>query len=136
LHTGRGLEILPKERFIPQTSVPLLAINIFKQLIVVNNPFIWWKQLRKLFYRLYMKTVEHTSSDYTSFWETVGSVAAVTAAIAFGVLHIVTAKEKQSRGEMDTTDYLLRNQANRNRLLAAVERDKNRQFISRDLIEV
>jgi PHD/YefM family antitoxin component YafN of YafNO toxin-antitoxin module len=37
---------------------------------------------------------------------------------------------------MDTTDYLLRNQANRNRLLAAVERDKNRQFISRDLIEV
>lgn len=80
-----------------------------------------------------MKTSLYPIKDHSPLLGKVGAVAAVAAAVALGVLRLVDASAKDE-DEMDTTDYLLRNEANRSRLLAAVERDKNRQFIAHELL--
>ncbi|MBF9222793.1 hypothetical protein [Hymenobacter ruricola] len=75
-----------------------------------------------------------TSHPYGPLLEKVGSVFAIAAAIAFGTARLLDAG-KDEEEEMDATDHLLRTPANRRRLLAAVERDKNRQLIARQPLE-
>lgn len=78
-----------------------------------------------------MKTSPSPTSSYAPLLEKVGGVLAITAAIAFGTARLLEAARKdEAEDEMDTTDYLLRTEASRRRLLAAVERDQNRQLIA------
>ena len=76
--------------------------------------------------------------QYSPLLEKVMGVAALTTAIAFGVLHLInTASEQEAEedlDEVDTTDYLLRS-PNRERLLAAIERDRKGLYVQYDLIE-
>ena len=79
-----------------------------------------------------MKTILRPANSQSLLLGKLGAATAVAAAVALGVLHLVDSSDKEE--ELDTTAYLLRNEANRRRLLAAVERDKNRQLVARELL--
>lgn len=82
-----------------------------------------------------MKPGSSSLHQYGPLLEKAGSIFAIAAAIAFGTARLLEATSKADEGEMDATDYLLRTPANRRRLLAAIERDKKRQFIARQPLE-
>ncbi|GAB3655523.1 hypothetical protein GCM10027594_28650 [Hymenobacter agri] len=67
----------------------------------------------------------------TPLSETVGIIAGALAMVVVGVAGLSAIKDEHE--EMDTTAKLLSGN-NGSRLLAAIERDKNRQLIARDLV--
>ena len=82
-----------------------------------------------------MKPANSSLHQYGPVLEKVGGIFAIAAAIAFGTARLLGAAAKADEDESDATDYLLRTPANRRRLLAAVERDKQRQLIARQPLE-
>lgn len=82
-----------------------------------------------------MKPANSSLHQYGPLLEKVGGIFAIAAAIAFGTARLLGAAAKADEDESDATDYLLRTPANRRRLLAAVERDKQRQLIARQPLE-
>ena len=82
-----------------------------------------------------MKSANSPLHRYGPLLEKVGGIFAIAAAIAFGTARLLEASAKADEDESDATDYLLRTPANRRRLLAAVERDKQRQLIARQPLE-
>ena len=82
-----------------------------------------------------MKPANSPLHQYGPLLEKVGGIFAIAAAIAFGTARLLEASAKADEDESDATDYLLRTPANRRRLLAAVERDKQRQLIARQPLE-
>ncbi len=82
-----------------------------------------------------MKPDSSSLHRYGLLLEKVGGIFAIAAAIAFGTAHLLEASSKADEDELDATDHLLRTPANRRRLLAAVERDKKRQFIARQPLD-
>ena len=82
-----------------------------------------------------MKPANSPLHQYGPLLEKVGGIFAIAAASAFGTARLLEASAKADEDESDATDYLLRTPANRRRLLAAVERDKQRQLIARQPLE-
>ena len=82
-----------------------------------------------------MKPANSSLHHYGPLLEKAGGILAIAAAIAFGTARLLEASSRADEDELDATDYLLRTPANRGRLLAAVERDKQRQLIARQPLE-
>ena len=79
-----------------------------------------------------MKT---TFSAFTGYSPLLSSLAVASVAfIALGVVYLMNAVAEES-DDSDTTTRLLSG-GNRARILAALERDRNRQFVAHELIEV
>ena len=82
-----------------------------------------------------MESANSPLHRYGPLLEKAGGIFAIAAAIAFGTARLLEASAKADEDESDATDYLLRTPANRRRLLAAVERDKQRQLIARQPLD-
>ena len=82
---------------------------------------------------------------FTPLLEKVAGAALFTAALAFGLMHLIAEPAAQPAApapddapdpdEMDTTEYLLSG-PNRAVILAAIERDRQGLYVQHDLIEL
>ena len=84
-------------------------------------------------------TVDHTTTSssggqaHTSTLLAITSAAAVASAVGAVVGYMLGSSAHGQPRELDATEHLLSG-GNRARILAALERDKNRQFVAHDLL--